>query len=60
MLPLAGMGVYVFDDQSDQAIFEYVNRYNNFSPNQKQFSGRLYHCMAKQVSNTDPSCKLLH
>ena len=23
-------------------------------------SGRLYHCMAKQVSNTDPSCKLLH
>ena len=22
-------------------------------------SGRLYHCMAKQVSNTDPSCKLL-
>jgi len=23
-------------------------------------AGRLYHCMAKQVSNTDPSCKLLH
>ena len=29
--------MYIFDDSSDQAIFEYVNRYNNFLPNQKAF-----------------------
>ena len=35
--------MYIFDDSSDQAIFEYVNRYNNFLPNQKAFFTRRIH-----------------
>ena len=31
------MPIYVFDQESDQIIFDYVNRYNNFSENQKLY-----------------------
>ena len=61
MLPLAGMGVYVFDDQSDQAIFEYVNRYNNFSANQKQFLQEEFILMMRDsLKETNPFCKELN
>ena len=61
MLLIAGMGVYVFDDQSDQAIFEYVNRYNNFSANQKQFLQEEFILMMRDsLKETNPFCKELN
>ena len=61
MYLIGGMPIYVFDEESDRIIFDYVNRYNNFSENQKLFLEEEFILMMRDsLKLTNKFCKDLN
>jgi hypothetical protein len=61
MYLIGGMPIYVFDEESDRLIFDFVHRYNNFSENQKLFLQEEFILMMRDsLKETNKFCKDLN